>query len=78
MRKHHRDAAIAINLIQFQQGLSVTHFLADYSTKELCEAALLKAHWTQSFRYPARWGGGIPFGHGPMHRGAVKACSVKS
>ena len=36
---------MAINGIQFQKGLSLMDFLADYGTEEQCEAALLKARW---------------------------------
>lgn len=44
---------MAINGIQFQKGLSLTNFLADYGTEAQCEAALLAARWPQGFQCPA-------------------------
>jgi transposase-like protein len=52
---------MAINGIQFQKGLSLMDFLADYGTEEQCEAALLKARWPQGFQCPACGGGGRPY-----------------
>ena len=34
-----------INGIQFQKGLSLTDFIAQYGTEAQCEAALIRARW---------------------------------
>ena len=44
---------MAINGIQFQKGLSLTDFTADYGTPAQCEAALIRARWPSGFRCPS-------------------------
>lgn len=41
-----------MNRIQFQAGLSLTQFLAEYGTESQCEAALEKFRWPQGFECP--------------------------
>lgn len=41
------------NKIQFQRGMSLTTFIAQYGTEAACEAALLRARWPEGFRCPA-------------------------
>lgn len=43
---------MAMNRIQFQQGMSMACFLAAYETETLCRAALEKARWPSGFRCP--------------------------
>jgi transposase-like protein len=43
---------MAINRIQFQPGLSLNDFLADFGTEPQCVAALEKARWPQGFICP--------------------------
>jgi len=43
---------MAMNRIQFQQGLSLPAFLAQYGTDEQCGAALEASRWPQGFRCP--------------------------
>lgn len=38
---------MAMNRIQFQRGLSLSSFLRDYGTEELCEAVVVAARWPQ-------------------------------
>lgn len=45
--------SMAINPIQFQKGLSLTKFLADYGSEVQCEAALIRARWPGGFRCPS-------------------------
>lgn len=52
---------MAINGIQFQKGLSLTDFLADFGTEEQCEAALVRARWPQGFQCPACSSSGRPY-----------------
>ena len=40
------------NKIQFQKGLSLPEFLAQYSTEEQCRAALFKMRWPNGFVCP--------------------------
>lgn len=40
---------MSINGIQFQKGLSLAQFMAQYGTEEQCEAALVKARWGGGF-----------------------------
>jgi ribosomal protein L37AE/L43A len=63
-----------MNRIQFQAGLSLTQFLAEYGTEPQCEAALEKFRWSQGFECPkckARQ-------HSTYRRGRVKVfqCST--
>lgn len=44
------------NIIQFQKGLSLSHFLACYGTEEQCRAEFFKLKWPSGFRCP-RCGG---------------------
>jgi hypothetical protein len=41
-----------MNRIQFQPGLSLTQFLAEYGTEAQCEAALEMFRWPQGFVCP--------------------------
>jgi len=43
---------MAMNRIQFQQGLSLPDFLAQYGTDEECRDALEMSRWPQGFRCP--------------------------
>lgn len=43
---------MAINGIQFQKGLSLADFMAEYGTEEECEAAFIKARWPSGFQCP--------------------------
>lgn len=40
------------NKIQFQHGMSLNTFIAQYGTEEACEAAVLRARWPDGFRCP--------------------------
>lgn len=44
---------MAINQVQFQQGLSMAQFMAQYGTEAKCRRALLRARWPQGYRCPA-------------------------
>jgi len=44
---------MAMNSIQFQQGLSLNEFLNNYGTEEQCLAALEKSRWPAGFICPA-------------------------
>jgi len=50
--KHLRSFVMAKNPIQFQKGLSLTDFLAQYGTEEQCRTALIDARWRDGFRCP--------------------------
>lgn len=41
-----------MNRIQFQAGMSLNQFLADYGTEQQCEAIVEKARWPQGFQCP--------------------------
>jgi transposase-like protein len=43
---------MAINRVQFQQGLSMPEFLRRFGTEAQCEAALERARWPEGFRCP--------------------------
>ena len=43
---------MAMNRIQFQQGLSMPEFLKDYGSEAPCEQALETARWPEGFRCP--------------------------
>ena len=43
---------MAMNRIQFQQGLSLPQFIELYGTEEKCESSLEKARWPDGFRCP--------------------------
>lgn len=43
---------MAINLVQFQKGLSLSEFMQQYGTDAQCEAALIQARWPAGFRCP--------------------------
>jgi transposase-like protein len=43
---------MAMNRIQFQPGLSMPDFFAQFGTEAQCEAALLATRWPQGFRCP--------------------------
>ncbi len=44
---------MSINLVQFQQGLSMPEFMQQYGTEAKCYRALYRARWPQGFRCPA-------------------------
>ena len=44
---------MAMNLVQFQKGVSLVEFLQDYGTEAKCYRALYRARWPQGFRCPA-------------------------
>lgn len=44
---------MAMNPIQFQPGLSLVEFVAQYGTEAKCRRALYRARWPQGFRCPA-------------------------
>jgi transposase-like protein len=44
---------MAMNMIQFQQGLSMVEFLERFGTEAKCRRALYRARWPQGFRCPA-------------------------
>ena len=44
---------MAMNLIQFQPGLSMVAFVEQYGTEAKCRRALYRARWPQGFRCPA-------------------------
>ncbi len=45
---------MAQNRIQFQPGMSLPAFIAQYGTEAQCEAALERARWPDGFRCPRR------------------------
>jgi len=45
---------MSINLIQFQQGLSMVEFMQQYGTEANAYRALYRARWPHGFRCPAR------------------------
>ena len=47
-----RRCAVKMNRIQFQEGMSLNQFLANYSEDLQCEAALEDARWPQGFWCP--------------------------
>lgn len=55
---------MAQNRIQFQPGMSLPAFIAQYGTEAQCEAALERARWPNGFRCP-RCGGQA---HCVLHR----------
>lgn len=44
---------MAMNLVQFQPGLSMVEFVAQYGTEAKCRRALYRARWPKGFRCPA-------------------------
>jgi len=44
---------MAMNPIQFQPGLSMVEFVAQYGTEAKCRRALYRARWPRGFRCPA-------------------------
>jgi hypothetical protein len=44
---------MAMNLVQFQPGLSMVEFMQQYGTEAKCYRALYRARWPQGFRCPA-------------------------
>ena len=51
---------MAQNRIQFQPGMSMPEFIAQYGTEEQCTAALEEARWSDRFRCPRC--GSAPYG----------------
>lgn len=43
---------MAMNLVQFQKGLSMVEFIRQYGTEAKCYRALYRARWPQGFRCP--------------------------
>lgn len=43
---------MAMNLVQFQKGLSISDFLARYGSEARCRRALYRARWPKGFRCP--------------------------
>ena len=48
-----RRSAMAMNPVQFQTGLSMPEFLANYGTEAKCRRALYRMRWPHGFRCPA-------------------------
>lgn len=48
---------MAMNWVQFQQGMSLTEFLRSFGTEEQCVEAVMRARWPEGFTCP-RCGGG--------------------
>jgi Transposase zinc-ribbon domain len=46
------DAAVAYNLVQFQQGMSLPDFLKCFATEAACCEALRLARWPSGFACP--------------------------
>ncbi|KZC43074.1 transposase, partial [Rhodanobacter sp. FW510-R12] len=44
---------MAMNLVQFQPGLSMVEFMQQYGTEAKCYRALYRSRWPQGFRCPA-------------------------
>jgi len=44
---------MAMNLVQFQPGLSMVEFMQQYGTEAKCYRALYRARWPEGFRCPA-------------------------
>jgi ribosomal protein L37AE/L43A len=44
---------MAMNRVQFQQGLSMTQFMAQYGTEAKCRRALFRSRWPKGYRCPA-------------------------
>ena len=49
---HTEVTIMAMNRIQFQQGLSMPEFIKDYGTETQCEQALESVRWPQGFHCP--------------------------
>ena len=43
---------MAMNLVQFQKGLSISDFLARYGSEAKCRRALYRARWPEGFSLP--------------------------
>lgn len=44
---------MAMNQVQFQRGLSMTQFMAQYGTEAKCRRALFRSRWPKGYRCPA-------------------------
>ena len=44
---------MAMNRVQFQAGLSMPAFMAQYGTEAKCRRALFRSRWPGGFRCPA-------------------------
>ena len=44
---------MAMNRVQFQAGLSMPEFVAQYGTEAKCRRALYRSRWPAGFRCPA-------------------------
>ena len=44
---------MAMNQVQFQQGLSMTQFMAQYGTEAKCRRALFRSRWPRGYRCAA-------------------------
>jgi transposase-like protein len=65
---------MAQNRIQFQPGMSMPEFIAQYGTEAQCETALVQARWPQGFRCP-RCGSET---HGVIHDDRAKRFQCKT
>ena len=43
---------MAMNRVQFQQGMSLPEFFSAFGTEERCEHALMTARWPNGWRFP--------------------------
>jgi len=46
------EVGMAKNTVQFQQGLSLQEFIAEYGSEEQCQKALFKWRWPKGFKCP--------------------------
>jgi len=50
MHREPKESDMSMNAIQFQRGLSLAQFQAQYGSEPQCERALVAARWPQGFR----------------------------
>lgn len=62
------------NRIQFQAGMSLNQFLADYGTEQQCEVVLEQSRWPQGFQCPKC----LTKEHGSYRRGRVKVFQCRA
>jgi len=63
-----------MNRIQFQAGMSLSQFLADYGSESQCEAVLEKSRWPQGFQCPRC----KAMEHSSYRRGRVKVFQCRA
>ncbi len=64
---------MAMNRVQFQQGMSLHEFMQDFGTEVQCALALEKARWPTGFHCPAcDWTGHYRVRHGSRTVAAVR------